>query len=756
MKDKFSTKQYRWVLAACIVAGVVLVGNFPVLVGAAPPTWAAADYYAPLFSLVADHAKAGRLLEWNPWTNGGTPDFADPQTGATSPVLMLFAVVSGNPFHGFIGYWMTIWIFGGIGMLLLCRHLRCPPWGSLIVALGFVTCGFYTGHAEHTSIINSFTYLPWILWRFDAAIIRRSYWSMFQVGVLWGLSALGGYPALTILDAMFLALWGAGRIWINGAEPTFRLAETRKRLVVFCLAGFCLLGAAGTSVMGPSYIGFFKFTRGYTFRTNGLDRNRVLTEEVLPPQALGTVASPSLYLLNWPPKGIWPKSDISMSNIYMGSLVVLLAAIALAKGGRWRFWLLFVIVFFFACSVGDHLPIRGWLYDLVPPTRFFRNSSLFSAYGILTCCVLAALGARDINEVQIARQSNERRRFALVAAATALAAGISYHLILGTSGDVRFTPLKATAALCLLWGTPVVILLLWWTKDVTDRLMLATLLLIALIDAGTTLYVSRWTIYSVTYKQYWNLMSSKHVANLDLTPNGLQRLLFPPEDLGSYQVDIRNVVTKQADFGSDTGFTNQFYQPYVNDNILNQLAVGSQRVWFSDHPVWVSPNDATFADYVNISHRLGVPPLLLHTTAQMMRSTDLELSRSATNREDWTQSARPVSVATVDVLEYHPNTLSIRYTADRDGWLLVTDRWSPDWRAEVNGQPVQIVGADFLFRAVWVSRGDNIVRFHYVPRGYLALVLLSWSVVLVFVGGEIYHQFLLKRPNIGSPIGSAA
>ena len=96
-------------------------------------------------------------------------------------------------------------------MLWLTRYIGSPAWGGLIVALGYVTSGFYTANAEHTSSICSIAFLPWILWRFDKAIQTDSYWPGVQAGVLYGLSALGGYPEFTILTPGFLMLWGIGR-----------------------------------------------------------------------------------------------------------------------------------------------------------------------------------------------------------------------------------------------------------------------------------------------------------------------------------------------------------------------------------------------------------------------------------------------------------------------------------------------------------------------------------------------------------------
>ncbi len=748
MAETTTYNRYSWLLAACVIAVVVLAGNWPLLIGRAAPAWAGSNYYGPLFSLVADHAKAGKLFLWNPWMNGGTPDFADPQEGAVSPILLLFAIVFKDSLTGYIVYWMTAWIFGGLGMLLLCRHLKCPPWGGLIAALGFVACGYYTGHAQHMSFLYVFSYIPWIVWRFDEAIVRRSYWTMVQTGVLWGLSGLGGYPALVILDPMFLVLWAIGRIWLTPDELEAYSPAEQKKLALFSLAGLCLLGIIGAAIMSPSYLALVKFAKGYSFRTAALDRHRALTEEVLPPQALGTFASPYLYLLNWPGQGIWPESDISMCNIYMGVLVVSLAAMALTKLTKWRLWLGLIVLLSFACAVGIHSPVRGWLYALVPPTRYFRHSSLFSAYGILGCCVLAAVGARNLDIARLAQHWRERRRFLAAGLCVAIAAGLAYVWILRVPNTLHFNPRNPTILFAVLWLSVVVVLFLWAKHMISGKLLPVALVLIAIVDAGSTLHASRKTIYSAEYLSWWNLIKARHVQSLDLTPNGFTRTLYPSAELGAYEDDVRNIVVKQEAFTGDTGLRNQFFPAYVHDPVLSQLVVGSQRIWFSDHPVWVQPTAGSFAAYVKASHSLGVPPLVLHTVADMLKSSDLTVSRSQAENDQWIQLVQPVSRAQVDLIEYHPNSLSFRYDAERDGWLLITDRWAPSWKAKVNGRRTEVVGANFLFRAVPVARGENIVQFKYAPVGYVPMVVLSWSILSIFSISELFRCGVFKRASL--------
>jgi len=131
-----------WRVAAAVLLFVLLAGNSRLILGMEAPQWDASDFFGPQFSLVADFVKHGRLLVWDPWIAAGTPDFAEPEIGTTSPLLLLIGLLSPNPQAGFIAYWLVLWAIGGIGMLYLARYLGSPAWGGLVVALGYVTSGF--------------------------------------------------------------------------------------------------------------------------------------------------------------------------------------------------------------------------------------------------------------------------------------------------------------------------------------------------------------------------------------------------------------------------------------------------------------------------------------------------------------------------------------------------------------------------------------------------------------------------------------
>ena len=48
-------------------------------------------------------------------------------------------------------------------------------------------------------------------------------------------------------------------------------------------------------------------------------------------------------------------------------------------------------------AVGDRLPVRGWLYDYFPPTRYFTHPGIFRGYAMFSAMVLALLATRDLD-----------------------------------------------------------------------------------------------------------------------------------------------------------------------------------------------------------------------------------------------------------------------------------------------------------------------------------------------------------------------
>jgi len=79
----------------------------------------------------------------------------------------------------------------------------------------------------------------------------------------------------------------------------------------------------------------------------------------------------------------------------------------------------------------------------------------------------------------------------------------------------------------------------------------------------------------------------------------------------------------------------------------------------------------------------------------------------------------------VESLRRQPNSVVLQVKLSRPGYVVLLDRFDPNWRATVDGHPVKILRANHLFRAVRAGAGRHTVRFDDRQRGLVAGMIVS-------------------------------
>jgi hypothetical protein len=95
------------------------------------------------------------------------------------------------------------------------------------------------------------------------------------------------------------------------------------------------------------------------------------------------------------------------------------------------------------------------------------------------------------------------------------------------------------------------------------------------------------------------------------------------------------------------------------------------------------------------------------------------------------------SFADSRILSLHdgPNRVTIRAALDAPGYLVLADTWYPGWRATVDGEPAEILRANYAFRAVRLEAGEHTVEMVYRPTSVLVGGALSLTALAVIVVG---------------------
>lgn len=95
---------------------------------------------------------------------------------------------------------------------------------------------------------------------------------------------------------------------------------------------------------------------------------------------------------------------------------------------------------------------------------------------------------------------------------------------------------------------------------------------------------------------------------------------------------------------------------------------------------------------------------------------------------------------TVSILFYEPERVRIEADLASPGYLVLTDTYYPGWRATLDGRVVDILRADYYFRAVYLSEGEHVLEFVYDPASFKIGLLVTTISGLVVAGGLMWHR----------------
>jgi hypothetical protein len=608
-------------------------------------------------------------------------------------------------------------------MFTFARSLGAPPWGRLLVSASYVFSGYYIGHAQHISVVYSFSFLPWILWRFDRALLTRRLWPAIEAGSLWGLSALAGNPAVTISTAIFVGTYGLGRLLTVSQDSTAaRLGILAVRLAIFA--------AIGTMVLAPTYFSFSYESFGFTDRSGPLSKEVALGENTLTPKSLLAIFNPYLPMLDsfdQDSTGVNP----SCSPFYFGLAPLALAGLALTSKTerRWRWSLAVVAILFLGFTLGTTLPFRGWLYDVVYPTRYFRHPNMFRGYVIMAVLVLASLATAQISKLQGNRPKGDKslRRLAIGSACVSFVALLVFNLFFGFAKNAGSDPTPAVIHASFVGVGLMAICAIIAARPAWLRALPGGLVGLTLFDMGMASYLSSDIAFHIGTPM--GVPAARH-SPTELGPAGFERAGFVFGNINLYY--------PKPVFSSYAPMLNRFHQAQIRIEHLSSMARGSDRVWFAANAPIVPVTDDAFDDFAKRAVTEG-PLIVRHRREEILRST-----RALDLWSDNLHDASPARLVPFEVLTYKANELALKVNCPESGWLLVTDRWSRSWQATVNGEPAVLDCGNFIFRLLPVNAGENLVAMRFQPFLMPHLLFLSWGMLGITAVGSLLLVWMKK------------
>ena len=724
---------------------------------------------------------------WNPFVFLGMPSFG---SGAYNPLIYppdwpLALVQKVIPLPDMT--WLLLYYFlGGLFFYLLAREHDARPEGALLGAVAFLFAPnlVAVGSHGHGSQLVGSAYIPLLLW-LTARWMRRG--GLDNLG--W-LALAGGFQMLRGHAQIAFYSWVAVGLYVLVALVAPPREGVREPLPARLARGAAVLGAMAIAF---GIAGFYNLPlrdyAKYSIRGGGADGG--VGMEYATAWSLGPWELPSVLVPGWAGFGggtYWggmPFTDYP--NAYMGTITVMLALPALLVLGPARLWALALAGFSLLVAFGRYTPLYGFLYDHVPLFNKFRVPVMIVVLFQVAVALGLAWGWSAMLQGEDPGGGKRSRASKLL---FGMGAVLVLGVLIGLGGGGVFRASYDALAHAHQPQMPAEAVAAAYQRFLGDLLRVSFL---GLLAVGLALLALRRTITPL-----WTSLGVLVLLLIELWPvsaSVMSPVIGPrtPHPLEQGRDDVVDFLEKQGPPGSfrvlpltEEEFRNNRLAGFGIANIGGYHAAKPRRYQdlFEHHaienPFWMRLLNVRFilspqpiqqpgfnAVFQGSAHVYEFPPALPRATIvgeYGVAAVDTAIidSVSAGTHDSgtftWLEkdphlTLGPVANARATVSRYGLNDVALETDSPGPGLLRLADLWYPDWVAQVDGKPVEILRADYALRAVPIPAGHHRVEFHYrspAIRLGLTLSLISVAVALALLGAGLFAR---RRPR---PVAEAA
>ena len=706
--------------------------------------------FHPFQIFAAREIGSGNLPLWNPLTFGGAPFLANMQSGLFCP-FNFPSYLLGFKIHLALSLIMKSAVAGGsMYWFLRLLHMGCAA--SLMGSVAFMFSGFITVWLGW-AIGSTGVWFPLLFALVERIREKREWRFAAWLGIAVCVQFMGGHPETSFHMLIVVCAWVLFRAGGPGTS----------RFVVLSLCGMAL-GALLAAVQLIPFLEYVSETAIHFCRstepvawTIGI---RGLMAFIIP-----------FYFWDATRGSCWDLPDFDNSNEMSGAVgIVPLILLPCVIFGGWRRR---GAVFFAAAAVLSALVIYGnpaaELLSRIPWFGFAVNSRLL----LVVSFSLAVLSAIS---VEVMQNSDEKARRVLKAGLIAVSIlllvsaawvlfmdsrrileGKAEYLVAGeflifvallvsgalAASAVLRKPRGEKSALCWLLAVEIASVLAFsmrYYPSMKAGEFLPTTPALAFLKGAPGYFRALLPVpnagmpYGIPDVQGYDGMSPRRVDRLlraGVTEEGCGSVpVFLSHDVNSRLLDVLNVkyLLLPPDGGSPGDkYVLEYDGPdariYRNRQVLDRaFLVPCARAYLSDDSAFDAVNRGAldFGREVALVDPAAVGPIEMRCSPQ-----GVLLSGEAR------------------IVKYETQEVRVEVLTAKSAYLVLMDTYFPGWRATVNGARVEILRANYAFRAVKLAAGRHEVVFEYAPISFKAGVCLSLAGVVI--AGFMFFAFPRKR-----------
>ena len=364
--------------------------------------WDMIDAHMPWRMFISESIINGHFPLWNPYQDFGYPIHADMRSIWT-PEIWVISLFGGYSVYTFSYLFIFYTSLAGIGMKLLSNFFLKDEKASFFVGLIYMLSGYLTAHAQELYTINSFAFIPIVLYQYLRFSNQFSLNRPIDLSQKYRLFSKPEFKsALYFIFFIYIILTSAYQahsftllyllifLFIYTVIDLYRKTEYKriKEFIIYhVIFGLIILLLLLPLIV--SAVQVFPFVQRLN---SGVD---ISTISILSfsPQSLLSLLLPFAVIRDME----FFNTDLSMTNLYFGIIPFLFLLLSLSKINRNpRFLILLIFgLFFLIASFGDYTPLRKILFDYVPFMNMFRGSAYFRLFTLVVFVISAGFVFKD-------------------------------------------------------------------------------------------------------------------------------------------------------------------------------------------------------------------------------------------------------------------------------------------------------------------------------------------------------------------------
>lgn len=733
------------------------------------------------------HLEKMSYWEWFSFKWQGLANFGDDTTRILARSLLPYRYLTYWLFPAYLGIsWEAALhiIFAGIGTFLYCRILGLQRFSSFLAAISFIFSAEIITliNAGHIGKINTISWTPLVLFFLEKGLQEKRPLYFLLTGGALAVQFFEMHWQISFYTCLAVGFYFIFRIIGKYVED--KNFKESGRLFGYGILMVMVFFAASTISFLPTY----EWSKT-TERAGGMAYEDGMSWS-MPPEELVTYLVPGFFGLSRKesvsdPGYIdifyWGRMWFAQATDYLGILPLVLAGMALAyRRNRYTWLFASMALITQIMAMGKYTPVYRFMYEYLPGFSTFRVPKMILFLTAFSVAVLAGIGAdwllfseddrkrsriknaiyvlvgllaisglltlyawidreglmarfhsalsrpsRNVNDPFIAynRYVNIIQWSCLYLLMLSISIGILGLLL---KGKVKRTYIQAVMALFLIgdvWIVNSKFISTWPAPDIKPNEIIRFLKkdkeiyrILPLTATGSEFYYSYFDIpvlfgYSpVVEKEFAEVRNRLDLDNNLADLLNVKYLIMSKAELGGQPPSLGSMMGKyMVAFTGDPNsvvLLNTKYLPRAYP--VHQVVVEKDKdIIFNilNHPQF-NPREIVLLE--------DAPPTPLTPSA-------------------------PSSASRVRISKYSNNDIIVDAEMAQEGFLVLSEKYYPGWEAYVDGKETNIYKANYVMRAVYLTKGVHKVEFIFDPWPYKVGIWVSSATFLFLIGAVVWR-----------------